>query len=293
MQNIIFEILPPPKLWEVKKVLKWVDDIKAILQSEHIDILSMPEVIAEKVQEERQAPLIQKHDSLRISIMLQRLLPGSHFLLNKVVVKSTKEDFLHWVAKTEEAGIRQICLVGKEKESFAYPGYTVKEAATVVRKHFPNLLLGGIAIFTRPYEARRMLEKMKAGITFFCSQIIFETENLKRVMLELKILSQQEGLPFPKIFVSLSPVARLSDIHFIKWLGAEFPSSIYAFLTHTDRGVEERSFAILQHLIEEIIYLKKQTHLDLGFNIEHVCYSNLQLAGQLIHQVRLAEGLLD
>jgi hypothetical protein len=128
---------------------------------------------------------------------------------------------------------------------------------------------------------------MKSGITFFCSQIIFETANLKQVMTELQILCATEYVPMPKIFVSLSPASEMKDIDFIKWLGVEFPSAIYTYLTEPNADVTNRCFSILERIIGELFDFMEHNNIDLGFNVEHVRYTNLQLAVQVIREIKI------
>ena len=128
---------------------------------------------------------------------------------------------------------------------------------------------------------------MNSGIDFFISQIIFETANLKQVALNLSKYCKEEGIKFPRIYISLSPASRCKDIEFMKWLGVEFPSAVMLHLTEgNDENVEARTFEVLERVLEELFHFMVMEQIELGFNIEHVTYTNLELAEKLVLDVK-------
>ncbi len=267
----MFEIIPPPTNWGTEKVMAWVHDVCGIMQRENVFSLNLPEVIDEARNGKRQLPLISKLDNVRFASIMKRELPQICSTPNKIIVRMNSEEFLLWMKTAYEKGIRRIILVGGESQNIHYPGLSVE--------------VGGITIFTRPHEAERIIKKMKSGIDFFCSQIIFETANLKQVASELQSLCREQAMPFPKIYISLSPASELKDLDFMKWLGVEFPSAIFTYLAEPTADIEARCFKILERVTDEIFYFIEQSKIDLGFNIEHVRYTNLQQAAKLIKLV--------
>jgi 5,10-methylenetetrahydrofolate reductase len=175
--------------------------------------------------------------------------------------------------------------VGGESSAIDYPGYSVQEAAEYVRGEFPDLRLGGITIFTRSHEAERIVAKIKSGIDFFCSQIVFETANMKQVLSQLARLTREEGLKFPDVYISFTPASRIRDIEFMTWLGVEFPSAVLAYLVEQEERIEERAFEVVERVIGEIFDFMQKENITLGFNVEHVMYSNLELSERILGRV--------
>jgi len=127
---------------------------------------------------------------------------------------------------------------------------------------------------------------VKSGITFFLSQIIFETHTMKQVLMGLRRWWWDEGLEFPDVYVSLAPAARVRDIEFMQWLGVEFPPAVLSYLTDKDeKRVEVRTFEVLERLVDDLINFMDKENFDLGFNIGHVVYANLELSERLIELV--------
>jgi hypothetical protein len=286
-QNIIFEIIPPPRSWETEKVLKWIDDIEKIVKKEDIVFINLPEIIDEsRGNEKRNFPFEKKLDNLKFSHILQRRYSSMGCILNKIIVRRSRSEFCKWVEQAYGMGIRQLLLIGGESHEIEYQGFSVEEGASYIKQNFPEIEIGGVTIFTRNNEAMRIYKKMQCGIDFFCSQIIFETGNFKQIVLELKEICEANQIAFPKLFISLSPASEIRDLSFIKWLGVEFPSAVYSYLIDSPSEVEKRCFSILDRILDEIFYFQELSELTFGFNIEHVRYTNLQLASQLIGMVK-------
>lgn len=283
---IIFEIIPPPTTWDAQKVMSWVHQVCEIMQREEIYTLNLPEVLDETRDGARSFPFAKKIDNVRFADIIKKEQPIFSPIPYKIISKLTPTQFSNWMEAVHRKGIRKLLLVGGESHQIKYPGSSVEEGAAYIRQYFEDVEVGGITIFTRPHEAERIVKKMKSGITFFCSQIIFETANLKQVISELHLICVKEGLPLPKIYISLSPASELKDVDFIKWLGVEYPSAIYTYLTEPEADVTNRCFSILERIIEEIFDFMAHTNIDLGFNVEHVRYTNLQLAARLIERIK-------
>jgi len=176
--------------------------------------------------------------------------------------------------------------VGGESHKITYKGFSVTEAAAFIEQSIPDMQVGGITIFTRKDEAKRIVAKVKSGITFFLSQIIFETHTMKQVLMGLRRWWWDEGLEFPDVYVSLAPAARVRDIEFMQWLGVEFPPAVLSYLTDKDeKRVEVRTFEVLERLVDDLINFMDKENFDLGFNIGHVVYANLELSERLIELV--------
>ncbi len=266
--------------------MNWVHQVCEIMQREEIYTLNLPEVLNESREGKRNFPYAKKIDNLRFADIIKKELPLLFPIPYKIIPMLPPSKFHNWIESVHRKGIRKVVLVGGESHQIQYPGYSVEDGTAYIKQYFDDIEIGGITIFTRPHEAQRIIKKIKSGITFFCSQIIFETANLKQVISELQTLCTEEKLPLPKIYISLSPASELKDIDFIKWLGVEFPSAIYAYLTEPNVDITTRCFSILERIIDELFDFIAHTNIHLGFNVEHVRYTNLQLAAQLIKYIK-------
>ncbi len=284
--NLLFEVIPPPLEWKEEKIKIFSEKIINILKENEIKFLNIPEVVNETTREgERSVPYKEKIENVEFYLKLKDKFKFNP-IINKISVRLEKDKFEKWVDKVYRKGIRYLVIVGGESSKIKYPGYSVTEAARLIKSKYPDIKIGGITIFTRNKEPYRILEKMKAGIEFFVSQIIFETSNMKQVLLHLWRLVKLEGFKFPDIYVSLAPAKRIKDIEFMKWLGVEFPTAIHFYITEKERKVEERTFEVIERMLGEIFDFMKKERLKLGFNIEHVMYSNLELSEKIIKRIR-------
>lgn len=288
MDKIIFELIPPPVTWDQGKIAEWVMQIREILLRQEIKYLNLPEVINEtRGNGDRKVPFTPKVENLEFAGLIKDRYPETIPVLTKICVRISKEEFREWVRSVYDDGIRQVVIVGGELESAAYPGYSVVEAAQVIKEKFPDIQVGGITIFTRPGEVQRILHKIESGIDFFISQIVFETANMKHVISHLSKECALKSLPFPLIYISLSPAACIRDIEFMKWLGVEFPSALLSYLVEEGgEQVQNRTFEILEGVLDEIFDFMKRESIELGFNVEHVMYTNLHLAEKLLQGIK-------
>lgn len=287
MENIVFEILPPPINWGEEKIANYSQNIVKLLKRQNVLYIGIPEVINEGRNGKRNWPFSPKMDNVLFSQHLQRLYPNITPIIYKICVRQSKESFLEWVAKVFELGFRHVVLVGGENHHIDYPGYSVVEAARIVKSSFPEIKIGGIAIFTRHCEAKRLIEKMKAGIEFFFSQIIFEAANMKQIMLNLSKLCKEQELAMPKLFLSLALAAKVKDIEFMQWLGVEFPTAVSDYLSDRQiEKVENRSLEVVEVMLDEIFHFIHKEKIHLGFNIEHLLYTNLPLSENLFNKIK-------
>lgn len=286
MESIVFEVLPPPITWSEPKVDHWCQEVLNLLKRENLLTINIPEIVDEHRGEKNHANYIPKYDNMHFASLLKQQQPELIFIPNKISVRLTQHQFLDWVSHIHKMGVGHLVLVGGEQSATKYPGMQVTEATRLIKTHFPDMKVGGITIFTRKGEAKRLVDKIKAGMDFFFSQVIYEAANLKQVMLTLSSLCQQEKVSMPKIYLSLALASKIKDLEFLKWLGISFPEAVYSYLTEDEAGVQERSLKAVDVLLDELFHFKEKEKLDFGFNIEHILYSNLHLSEQLFKDIK-------
>lgn len=293
METVVFEILPPPATWSQPKIAAYCENICYLLRQQNIRSVSIPEVVQEHRNYARTLPCVDKIDALDFFNGLKVYAPHLVPILYKVCVKMDKVDFLPWLNKVYAHGVRHVVLVGGEDPHMTYRGYSVLEAVEVIKRHFPQMKVGAITIFTRPDEVARILDKIKAGIDFFVSQIVFEAANLKYVLHSVSKLCKKENIILPRIYISLALASKGRDVEFMQWLGVEFPVAVLNCLQAVaDENVEMESLETIDMMLDEIFHFSQKEQLDLGFNIEHIMYANLYSCQKLMSTIkeRIAEA---
>lgn len=286
MEGHMLEMLPPPITWSGDRTAKYCHSVVSVLRQLNVLSVGIPEVLQEIRDSERHVDFVGKMDNVEFAHLLKTHHHALVPVIYKICVKMPKGQFAEWVARTYENGIRHIVLVGGEQD-IVYPGYSVLDAAHYIKQHYPDVKLGGITIFTRPGEDRRILSKVKVGIDFFFSQIIFEAANMKQVLLNLVKICMAEQLVMPRIYLSLALASKSRDIEFMKWLGVEFPTAIYSYLTEErEESIEARSSQVVEMMLDEIFHFIKKEKIDVGLNIEHVMYTNLHLSQKLFSNIK-------
>ena len=285
-RRICFEVVAPPKAWKADAVQHWTTAVARILTAHEISYLNLPEVVNEARPGRRTIAFLPKMDHVRFGELVREQRPGLTLIPHKRCRLIAKESFGHWAQEIHDKHIRHIVVVGGESHKIKYKGFSVTEAAAFIKQSIPDIQVGGITIFTRKDEAERIVAKVKSGINFFLSQLIFEIAGAKQVLLDLRRQCSKERLELPDVYVSLAPAARVRDIEFMQWLGVKFPSSVLPYLTDKDeKRAEARTFEVLERLVDDLVNFMDKENFTLGFNIGHVVYANLELSEKLVELV--------
>ncbi len=278
--NLMFNVIPPPLKWAEEKVKRKAYEVANVLKSNNIKIVGIPEVIDETTRGTRTLTYQPKIDNRSFSNNIKEFYPDVEVIAYKVCPVITEKELETWFNETvNQYKIQQIVFVGGESSSKKYPGIGPIKAAERFRKH--NVKIGGITIFTRKNEIEKLIEKTKAGMEFFVSQIVFELENARKVIEGYcNQCSKKNIIPKP-IYISIAPLASTEDYEFMKWLGVEFPPETEQYLMEDRTKIEARTTELLEKLINQLIELK----WNCGINVEHVLYNNLQLASYLMYRL--------
>lgn len=202
--------------------------------------------------------------------------------LYKVVVGCSRADMEDWLSHTAAIGCRDIFIVGGDSSSKPYrpDGLSVGEAAKLAAERGFNC--GGIIIPTRRKqfvarpasedEVDRVIGKINHnGIRFFSTQILYESEWMCSLLLDLvRRLDRNE---LPKIFLTFSPFVVPEDIHFAKkTLGVFIPGDVERTLKGA-RSMREASISTLIGAWERLSSFAGQIGFPadrLGVNVEYL-----------------------
>jgi hypothetical protein len=297
MDNILFEVIPYPIKWDDIKKQNFIEKISEIIYKNNINIVNIPEVIIENRNQNRNVSYLQKVPPLEFAIHLRNFYDQNYkknldFIINVVVPIKEKNYFLNYIDSLISNGINKIVLVGKDRSDKEYIGYEVIQAAKILKdKYKDKIILGGITIFHRKNEYLKIIEKRNSNIDFFISQIIFDKSNFYNLINTLKNLNVANLLNL-KIYISLAVVNSFKELDFMKFLDVYFPNEILNDIKdiYSDKDLNTYFNRFLDSLIIELIELVftyRRYNLDIGFNIEHIMYNNLDLSEELLKKVKI------
>jgi len=276
----LFEVVPPAadkpeamneSLTELQRVQRFVEGI------------NLPEIHDEDRGKERTSKFLQRVEPRVFGSRIQREL-RAEVVLNRVVVHDPRPEI--WFRETcLEWGLRHIVLVGGESAQVGYPGPSVMEAAGLVRREGLPITLGGITIPSRKNESDRMRVKSRAGIDFFTSQILFDSNDI------VWLIQRLNGLE-ARVFLSFAPVSHRRDLQFLRWLGADIPQDLDRFLLGSEEGVAapaqtclERSLDLAQRILMDVFDNLPPDPPPLGLNIEHIIRRNFSPAIKMLDRL--------
>ncbi len=285
---VFFEPVPPSLRTRPDRVDSYFQELATRLQSiESLDAIDVPELIDENHDGR---PYYRTADPREIGRRLAELVQRP-VVVNKVVAHLPSQAALvEWTRQTLEGGIRHMVLVGGSSRYIPYPGPQVIEAdracASLLREQGGHL--GNIAIPQRQGEAHRMLAKTRAGASFFTTQILFDSESLRRTLQEYDALCQKAGVPPAAVLLSFAPLADETDAEFVRWLGADIPEAAERWILNGeetsagDRAIEHarRVWADTRTGAEA-----DGLSLALGVNVEQLTQRHLDVALRMLTEL--------
>lgn len=288
----LFEVVPPPaaKPESIESAVAEVEKIAGL-----VDGINLPEIHDEDRGSPRTHNFVHRVEPriLGASILSKA---KTEIVVNRCVVY--EPDQSNWFRKTlEEFSIENFILVGGESSKIRYPGPSVMEAAQQVRAAQLPVSLGGITIPSRLNEAERIRRKCNAGIDFFTTQVLFDSNDI------VGLIQRLNGVE-ARIFLSFAPVSHPRDLEVLRWLGVDLPVHLDRFLLRGE-GAEEnvestpqqssfdRSLKLAQHILMDVFDNLPPDPPAIGLNIEHINRRNFASAVRMLAQLgKLYSGLV-
>ncbi len=288
-----FELVPPAaeKPGAVEATLAELKKVRHLA-----DAVNLPEIRDESRGTPRTARFVPRVEPRLLGARILRDL-DLEVVVNRGVVY--EPDQLRWAEETHGGfGIQNIVLVGGESSQLSYPGPSVLEAAEQIRSARPEMCLGGITIPSRPHEADRIRRKNAAGLVFFTTQILFDSNDI------VWLIQQLNGLE-ARVFLSFAPVSHPRDLEFLRWLGADIPADLDRFLlrgeasdsdsssTPTKSAGEpapagsslDRSLDLAQRILMDVFDNLPPDPPPIGLNIEHINQRNFRPALRMLEHL--------
>jgi len=277
-----FEMVPPAeKLGSIPLALAEARKVRHL-----VDAINLPEIRDESRGSPRTIKFIPRVEPRVLGERLRREVDVD-IVLNRAVVYEA--DPITWFRQSHaQFGVDHVILVGGESSQVQYPGPTVLEAAEHVRAAELPISLGGISIPSRPREAERVRRKCAAGLHFFTTQVLFDSNDI------VWLVQRLNGLE-ARIFLSFAPVSHPRDLEFLRWLGADIPDDLDKFLLRGHTGAEgspvahesclERSLNLAQRILMDVFDNLPPDPPPLGLNIEHINQRNLAGAIKMVERL--------
>jgi 5,10-methylenetetrahydrofolate reductase len=288
----LFEVVPPPaaKPESIESAIAEVVKIAGL-----VDGINLPEIHDEDRGTPRTHHFVQRVEPRVLGAEILRKVQ-TQIVVNRCVVY--EPDQVAWFKKTmDEFLLENVILVGGESSKIHYPGPSVMEAAEQVRSANLPVSLGGISIPSRPGEAERIRRKNSAGLEFFTTQVLFDSNDI------VGLIQRLNGLE-ARIFLSFAPVSHPRDLEVLRWLGVDIPVHLDRFLLRgegTESGPQssltessfDRSLKLAQHILMDVFDNLPPDPPPLGINIEHINRRNFAAAVQMLEKVsHLYAGLV-
>jgi 5,10-methylenetetrahydrofolate reductase len=274
----MFEIVPPEegKPEALEDVVREAAGVRPL-----VDAINLPEIHDEARGGERTYRFVPRVEPRLLGDRIQHEV-GVEAVINRVTVYDS--DPVQWLTETRQKyGIEHVVLVGGESTGRQYAGPGPGEAAKRIRDGGLPLTLGGISIPSRTNEAERIRKKADSGMTFFTTQVLFDSNDI------VWLIQKLNGLQ-ARIFLSFAPVSHPGDLKFLRWLGSDLPPSLDRFLLteKPDSPKEtccERSLDLAQRILMDVFDNLPPDPPLIGLNIEHVNRRNLSSAVRMLERL--------
>ena len=283
---VAYEIFPPRE--KDGTLNSYAASISSLLSQTHIDAINIPEVRDEIARGERPVKNQLRAEPREFGRLLQDIV-GVEAIVNRVVVHQKLKDELKWFEETNKKyEIENIITVGGESRSIDYPGPSVNEALTAIKKNQNiNLLCGGISIPSREKESLKLIEKSENGSEFFTTQVLYDSSKI------IKMISHyqkrcDDNKTFPRrLLLSFAPVSSEKNIKFLKWLGVEIPAETEKSLMKDLSKMTEKSMEIAVNVLQQTLNHLNENDIivPIGLNVEHIMSYNFQASIEMLQEL--------
>jgi len=191
----------------------------------------------------------------------------------------SKEEFISWLNTVDTYQIRCIVIVGGKN------ALRVTEAAQIVSSYYPHIILGGITIperhRDREDEPSRLIEKSKAGLQFFTSQVVYNADNAISALREYDEHCKECYVEPARIIFTFAPFCSDNTVQFLRWLGVEVPhGTVRRVLSRKDAHARAaESVEVCWENWKRILDATRRLMISvpIGFSVESVTKSKVEL----------------
>ena len=286
---VVYEILPPRIVDGT--IESYAEKISSLLSQTHIDAINIPEVRAEGTRGERPVSESLRAEPREFGRLLQDSV-GLETIINRVTVHDPPGQQKDWFVNTyENFGIENIVIVGGESGDIDYLGPGVVESTKMIGEinlhRGSDIFCGGICIPSRKIESARMIKKARSGIEFFTTQVLYDGEDICKMLGHYHRSCVNEGEEAKRILLSFAPISTEKNMRFLKWLGIEIPPDTEEYLLEDRNEMKERSMKVSMRILEEILDYMTENRISvpIGLNIEHIMSHNFDISVELLQMM--------
>lgn len=294
---VLYEIIPPPKSAPREEVADTAAYVRHILADHQIDAINVPDVRNEDRNGSRVAGFLKKLEPRQFALTVSDVFGGEiDLIVNHGCVHEPSDKQDAWFETTfTKFAIPNVVIVGGESSAIDYPGPSVTEAVGIATKVAERTgTEAGLGAITIPGrrggsldEPDRMVEKVRAGVSFFTSQVIFEPEHSRALVADYAAACHEAGLTPAPIFLSFAPITGRKDAEFLEWLGVEIPPSAKEWMLAVHGSALERSARVAEHVLRDVLTYADRRGLDvpIGINVEHIMRYNFEASEVLLERL--------
>lgn len=285
---LLFGVTPPKASTPAEDLGRIAENTVARLEASGADGAALYDIAEEQDRnpEARPFPFLPTIDP---ADYLARGLAGWRrpTVIYRAVGKYAEADLGAWMKAQDPARVMTV-LVGASSSSSV--GATSLRRAYEMRGEAPGLLVGAVVIperhASRGDEHHRMLAKQDAGVSFFVSQILYDANAAKNLLVDYVDACEARGVaPKPVVF-TLSVCGSEKTLDFLHWLGVKVPHWVQRDLRRAG-NVLETSLEQARAIARDMIHYSRRIGVPVGINVESVSSRRVEIDAA----VRLAVDL--
>ncbi len=157
---------------------------------------------------------------------------------------------------------------------------TLDEAYALKKQYAPDVCLGAVMIPERHAvlhdEPARMLNKVKNGVEYFVTQMVYDIPNALSCLQDYKAYFDDNKQEIVPVVFTISPCGSVRTMEFMKWLGISIPISVATELIDAEDMLQQS----VEHCHLVIESLKKfclEQGIPYGFNVESVAIRKVEV----------------
>lgn len=286
---LYFGLTPPRASTDQEASQRVADLTLARLEGLDLDGLILYDIDdeSERNPDERPFPFVRTQDPAEF---LARHLGewAGRAVVYRSVGKYTPEVLSGWLSSVDPDRVSTVFVGAASSDT---PVATTLAAAQQLHAAVrPEVALGAVAIPERHStgggEHLKMLRKQERGVSYFVTQVVYDTNAAKSLVSDYFFACREQGItPAPVVF-TLSVCGSTRTLEFLKWLGVDVPGWLVNDIAHSADPLS-LSYQRCLHIAEDLADYCRRIGLPFGFNVESVSIrkAEIEASVRLAHEV--------
>lgn len=189
----------------------------------------------------------------------------------RAVGKYSEAELTRWLREQSTEAVATVLVGASASDTVA--ATSLRRGYELRREVAPELLTGAVLIperhTARQDEHLRMLHKQQAGVSFFVSQILYDVNAAKNVVVDYRDACDEQGVaPRPIIFTH-SVCGSVKTLEFLGWLGVQVPHWMQRDLRRAESTLEA-SCEQARTVAADMVAYCRRLGVPVGLNVESV-----------------------